>query len=94
MLHCKINLLRIKEGHFTDIYELTPTSFIPSGTDLEFFYDFFQLANLKLDILEINSFLFVLLLAFSKFQIRCPITNRGTFLSAGEQPFKKSLGRV
>ncbi|WP_131773355.1 helix-turn-helix domain-containing protein [Enterococcus hirae] len=59
MLHCKINLLRIKEGHFTDIYELTPTSFIPSGTDLEFFYDFFQLANLKLDILEINSLFYL-----------------------------------
>ena len=43
MLHCKINLLRIKEGHFTDIYELTPTSFIPSGTDLNFFMISFNL---------------------------------------------------
>lgn len=36
MLHCKISLLRIKNGHFTDIYQLTTTSFIPNGTKLDF----------------------------------------------------------
>lgn len=54
MLHCKISLLRIKNGHFTDIYQLTTTSFIPNGTKLDFFYDYFQIADLKLDILEVN----------------------------------------
>lgn len=98
MLHCKINLLRIKEGHFTDIYELTPTSFIPSGTDLEFFYDFFQLANLKLDILEINS-LFYLFYYWpflnSKSDVQLPIVEH-SYLQANNHLKKswKSLKRI
>lgn len=58
-LHCLICLLRIKNSHFTDIYHLSRDSFIPSGTDLNFFYDFFKIANLRLDLLEVNSLFYL-----------------------------------
>ncbi|MGM9904435.1 M protein trans-acting positive regulator [Enterococcus hirae] len=58
-LHCIISLLRMKSGHPTDIYECSSDSFIPSETSLDFFYDFFEIASLPLDILEVNSLFYL-----------------------------------
>ncbi|MBO1298406.1 MULTISPECIES: helix-turn-helix domain-containing protein [unclassified Enterococcus] len=58
-LHCLICLTRIKNNHSTDIYKLTRDSFIPSGTNIDFFYDFFKFANVRLDILEVNSLFYL-----------------------------------
>ena len=82
-LHCLICLLRIKNSHFTDIYHLSRDSFIPIGTDLNFFYDFFKIANLRFRPLGGKLFvLFVLLLAvFSDFQPRHSSADHPTFLS-------------
>lgn len=52
-------MLRIENNHFTDIYRLSRDSFIPSETNIDFFYDFFKIANLRLDILEVNSLFYL-----------------------------------
>ena len=77
-LHCLICLLRIENNHFTDIYRLSRDSFIPSETNIDFFYDFFKIANLRLDILEVNSLFYLFYywpLLTSNQDIRVPIVH-------------------
>ena len=59
LLHCKICLFRIKDGHSTNLYELTNKSFIPSCESLDFFSAFFKLIDSAIDILgSIHCFFF------------------------------------
>lgn len=59
LLHCKICLFRIKNGHATNLYQLTNQSFIPSGENLDFFSAFFEIIDSAIDILEINALFFL-----------------------------------